>query len=93
MRSSYAIDDLPSCGGQIFSVKTWQDVECQHCGSSFDLERHEARMAPDVPLVVSDSEAPYAIMDDAGTINALIASINIVMKRRRKRRIPAYSRR
>ena len=48
------------------SVKTWQDVECQHCGSSFDLERQEARMAPDVPLVVSDSEAPYAIMDDTG---------------------------
>lgn len=48
------------------SVKTWQDVECQHCGSSFDLERQEARMAPDVPLIVSDSEAPYAIMDDAG---------------------------
>ncbi len=48
------------------SVKTWQDVECQHCGSSFDLERQEARMAPDVPLVVSESEAPYAIMDNAG---------------------------
>ncbi|HCH8091327.1 TPA: DUF1156 domain-containing protein [Acinetobacter baumannii] len=48
------------------SVKTWQDVECQHCGSSFDLERQEARMAPDVPLVVSDSEAPYTIMDNTG---------------------------
>ena len=48
------------------SVKTWKDVECQHCGSSFDIERQEARMAPDVPLVVSDSEAPYAIMDDSG---------------------------
>lgn len=48
------------------SVKTWQDVECQDCGSSFDLERQEARMAPDVPLIVSDSEAPYAIMDVAG---------------------------
>lgn len=48
------------------SVKTWQDVECQHCGSSFDLERKEARMAPDVPLVVSETEAPYTIMDDAG---------------------------
>lgn len=48
------------------SVKTWQDVECQHCGSSFDLERQEARMAPDIPLVVSDSEDPYAVMDHAG---------------------------
>lgn len=48
------------------SVKTWQDVECQRCGSSFDLECQEARMAPDVPLVVSESEAPYAIMDDDG---------------------------
>lgn len=48
------------------SVKSWQNVECQHCAKSFDIERHEARMAPDVPLVVSESELPYAIMDNVG---------------------------
>ena len=48
------------------SVKSWEGIECQHCAKSFDIERHEARMAPDVPLVVSDSEAPYTIMDNAG---------------------------
>lgn len=48
------------------SVKSWEGIECQHCAKSFDIERHEARMAPDVPLVVSDSEAPYTIMDNTG---------------------------
>jgi SAM-dependent methyltransferase len=48
------------------SVKSWEGIECQHCTKSFDIERHEARMAPDVPLVVSDSEAPYTIMDNTG---------------------------
>lgn len=48
------------------SVKTWEGFNCQSCSKTFDIERHEARMAPDVPLLVSDSEAPYAIMDNAG---------------------------
>lgn len=48
------------------SVKSWEGIECQHCAKSFDIERHEARMAPDVALVVSDSEAPYTIMDNTG---------------------------
>jgi putative DNA methylase len=68
----------PSCGHRTplmrspvvavktLSVKSWLDIECQHCERIFDIERKEARMAPDVPLVVSESEAPYAIMDDAG---------------------------
>ena len=48
------------------TVKSWKDIECQHCNKIFDVERADARMAPDVPLVVSDTEVPYAIMDDAG---------------------------
>jgi len=42
------------------SIKCWQR-ECQHCGKIYDLEEKEARMAPGVPLVVSDTEKPYAI--------------------------------
>ncbi len=56
----------PVVAVKTLSVKSWLDVECQHCDGTFDIERYEARMAPDVPLVVSDSEAPYAIMDDEG---------------------------
>jgi hypothetical protein len=48
------------------SVKTWQGFRCRGGGAPFDVERAEARMAPDVPLVVADSEAPYAVMDAAG---------------------------
>ena len=48
------------------SVKAWVGIPCAHCHKTFDLERHEARMAPDVPLVVAETEKPYAIMDDDG---------------------------
>ena len=56
----------PVVAVKTLSVKSWLDIECQHCERIFDIERQDARMAPDVPLVVSESEAPYAIMDDAG---------------------------
>ena len=47
-------------------VKVWQDIPCGQCHKEFDIERKEARMAPDVPLVVVETEKPYAVMDDAG---------------------------
>lgn len=47
------------------SVKTWVDFECS-CGTSFDIERLDARMAPGEPLVVAPDEKPYAVMDDEG---------------------------
>lgn len=56
----------PVVAMKTLSVKSWLGIECQHCDKTFDIERHEARMAPDVPLVVSETEVPYAIMDDAG---------------------------
>jgi putative DNA methylase len=48
------------------SVKTWLGVRCGQCEQTFDLEQQEARMAPDVPLVVAATEKPYAIMDRKG---------------------------
>jgi len=48
------------------SVKAWLGARCGKCGQTFDLEQKEARMAPDAPLVVADSEKPYAIMDNQG---------------------------
>ena len=48
------------------SVKAWLGVRCGKCGQTFDLEQQEARMAPDAPLVVADTEKPYAIMDNKG---------------------------
>lgn len=48
------------------SVKSWLGVRCSKCQQQFDIEQQEARMAPDAPLVVSNSETPYAIMDNEG---------------------------
>jgi len=48
------------------SVKAWTGVLCGKCGQTFDLEQQEAHMAPDAPLVVADTEKPYAIMDNQG---------------------------
>jgi len=48
------------------SVKAWLGVRCGKCGEKFDLEQQEARMAPDAPLVVAETEEPYAIMDSQG---------------------------
>ncbi|MES9927688.1 MAG: hypothetical protein ABW158_06190 [Candidatus Thiodiazotropha sp. 6PDIVS] len=48
------------------SVKAWMNIPCSHCHEPFDIERQEARMAPDAPLVVTESEDPYAIMDSQG---------------------------
>lgn len=48
------------------TVKAWLDRECTSCHQLFDVEQQEARMAPDAPLVVAESETPYAIMDSEG---------------------------
>ena len=48
------------------TVKAWAGVKCD-CGSSFDVEQQQARMAPASPLVVSSSEPGFAVMDDSGS--------------------------
>jgi putative DNA methylase len=44
------------------SVKAWKTL-CKHCGESYDIEEHDPRMAPNVELVVADSETPFAVAD------------------------------
>ncbi|MBK8217910.1 MAG: DUF1156 domain-containing protein [Myxococcales bacterium] len=41
------------------SIKVWPH-KCPKCKTSFDIEESEARMAPDVTLVVADGETPFA---------------------------------
>ncbi len=41
------------------SIKAWPH-KCPKCRSSFEIEESEARMAPDVSLVVADGETPFA---------------------------------
>lgn len=48
------------------TVKAWAGRGCQSCGKKFDIEQKDARMAPAAMLVVADSEAPFAVMDESG---------------------------
>ena len=48
------------------TVDAWADWECRGCGKKFDVERHSARMAPDVPLFVAPDEKPFSVMDGEG---------------------------
>jgi hypothetical protein len=49
------------------SVKSWAH-KCSSCGTEFDIEAGEARMAPDVPLYVVPDEKPYSILDGKGRV-------------------------
>lgn len=55
----------PQVAVKEMSVKVWHGFRCA-CGSSFDVEQQNARMAPAAEFVVSDSEAPFAAMDLKG---------------------------
>ncbi|WP_058554677.1 hypothetical protein [Thiohalocapsa sp. ML1] len=44
------------------TVKAWSRT-CKHCGAKYDLEQRDARMAPGVPLVVADTELPFAVAE------------------------------
>ncbi|WNB74597.1 DUF1156 domain-containing protein [Methylomonas koyamae] len=48
------------------TVKAWLGVHCGKCKNTYDVEQQEARMAPDAPLVIADTEKPYAVMDSEG---------------------------
>jgi putative DNA methylase len=49
------------------SIKSWPH-KCQVCKTSFDIEESEARMAPDVPLVVAEGEKLFAPIAKNGSV-------------------------
>ena len=53
----------PVMAVKTLTVKAWPAYRCAKCGKPFDVEESEARMAPSVPLVVAESEEPYAVLD------------------------------
>lgn len=57
----------PVMAVKTLSVKHWEHA-CASCGTEFDIEEAEARMAPDVPLFVAPGEKPYAVLDARGRI-------------------------
>src|SRR5207249_1177509 len=52
----------PVMAVKTIAVKVWED-RCRACGKAFDIEEDEARMAPGVPLVIAETEAPFAVLD------------------------------
>lgn len=56
----------PVVAARELTVKAWVGRECQSCGSTFDIEQKNARMAPAALLVVSDDEDRFTVMDEGG---------------------------
>jgi adenine-specific DNA methylase len=50
----------PVMAVKTISVKSWKRT-CKHCGEKYDLEERDARMAPGEPLVIAETEHPFAI--------------------------------
>jgi hypothetical protein len=50
------------------SIKAWAH-KCKKCKAVFDIEDSEARMAPDVPLVLAPDETPFAVLAKNGTLS------------------------
>ena len=57
----------PVVGVKTLSVKFWSH-RCRSCKHGLDIEEHDARMAPGVPLVVSESEGPYQVLQPDATV-------------------------
>ena len=56
----------PVIASKTLTVDAWLDHRCRSCGKSFDVERHPARMAPDLPLLIVPDERPFSVMDNRG---------------------------
>jgi len=56
----------PVMAVKALTVKAWTNYRCAECREKFDVEATDARMAPGVPLVVAESEAPFAVLNRKG---------------------------
>ncbi len=57
----------PVIAVKTLTVKAWIDRSCRKCHKDFDIEQHDARMAPAALFVSGPDENPYAVMDDTGS--------------------------
>ena len=51
----------PVMAVKTLTVKAWQH-RCPRCERAYDVEEHDARMAPAAPLFVADSESAFAVV-------------------------------
>lgn len=52
----------PVMAVKTLTVKSWAHT-CGKCAQEFDVEEESARMAPDAPFFISQSEPPYSVLD------------------------------
>jgi putative DNA methylase len=50
------------------TIRSWPAYKCSSCRERFDVDEADARLAPGVPQVVSDSEVPFAVLDPKGGV-------------------------
>jgi putative DNA methylase len=56
----------PVIAVKTLTVKAWTERECTKCQKTFDVEQHEARLAPAALHVVAATENPFSIMSQDG---------------------------
>src|ERR1022692_1825210 len=57
----------PVLATKTLTVRTW-DYTCSHCSRPFDIEEFDARIAPGVPLYVTESETRFTLLEKKDTI-------------------------
>ena len=57
----------PLVAVKTLSVKFWSH-RCRSCNHDFDVEEHDARMAPGVPQIVAESEGAYQVLRPDSTV-------------------------
>nr|WP_321442583.1 DUF1156 domain-containing protein [uncultured Cohaesibacter sp.] len=55
----------PLMAAKSISAKYWEHT-CQNCGTEYDIEAAEVRLAPSAPLVLNPDEKPYSVLDSKG---------------------------
>lgn len=65
----------PVVAVKTLSVKFWSH-RCRNCNRDFDIEEQDARMAPGVPQVVSESESAYSVLQPDSTVKCPHCSYN-----------------
>ena len=58
----------PVVAVKTLTVNSWPHV-CASCSNRYDVEQQDARMAPAVPLVIADSETPFAALSKNLSVN------------------------
>lgn len=67
------IMSTPVIGVKELTVKAWPH-SCNSCGAAFDIEDAEARMAPDIPLVLGSDERLFAVLGKNASVVCPVCS-------------------